>query len=46
VEAVLKGVEGMSFVYLQPVDVIRHRLVKNILEAYETFGESPEPDAV
>jgi phosphate starvation-inducible protein PhoH and related proteins len=45
VEAVLKGVEGMSFIYLQPVDVIRHRLVKNILEAYEAFGESPEPDA-
>ncbi|MGH7457532.1 MAG: PhoH family protein [Longimicrobiaceae bacterium] len=35
VERVLKGVEGIGFVYLQPEDVIRHRLVKEILRAYE-----------
>ena len=34
VEAVLKGIEGISFVYLEPGDVVRHRLVKDIIDAY------------
>ena len=31
----LKGVEGIGFVELGPEDVIRHKIVKNIIEAYE-----------
>ena len=31
----LKGVEGIGFVELGPKDVIRHKIVKNIIEAYE-----------
>ncbi len=34
---VLKGIEGISFVYLDGTDVVRHRLVKNIISAYETY---------
>ncbi len=38
VEQVLKGIEGIAFVYLQPTDVIRHRLVKEIIRAYAAAG--------
>jgi phosphate starvation-inducible PhoH-like protein len=32
---VLKGVKGIGFVKLDSADVVRHRLVKDIIEAYE-----------
>jgi phosphate starvation-inducible protein PhoH and related proteins len=35
VEAVLKGIEGIGFVYLSGSDVVRHRLVKDIIRAYD-----------
>ncbi len=38
VEAILKGIEGISFVYLNAADVVRHRLVKDIIEAYAAAG--------
>jgi len=38
VQDVLKGVEGISFVYFDRNDVVRHRLVKDIIDAYEKFG--------
>lgn len=34
VEQILKGIEGIAFVYMQPTDVIRHKLVKDIIRAY------------
>ena len=34
IENILKPVAGIEFVYLDPVDVIRHRLVKDIIRAY------------
>jgi len=34
VERILKGIEGIAFVYLDGADVIRHRLVKEIIRAY------------
>jgi phosphate starvation-inducible PhoH-like protein len=34
VEAILQGVEGIEFIYLDDTDVIRHRLVKDIIRAY------------
>jgi phosphate starvation-inducible PhoH-like protein len=34
IEQVLTGIEGISFVYLQGGDVVRHRLVKEIIAAY------------
>jgi phosphate starvation-inducible protein PhoH and related proteins len=35
VEQVLKGIEGIAFVYLSGQDVVRHRLVKDIIRAYD-----------
>jgi len=32
---ILKGIKGISFVYLDKSDVVRHRLVKDIINAYE-----------
>jgi phosphate starvation-inducible protein PhoH and related proteins len=34
VEAILKGIEGINFTYLEAEDVVRHRLVKDIIDAY------------
>jgi phosphate starvation-inducible PhoH-like protein len=34
VEAILRGVGGIEFIYLDDTDVIRHRLVKDIIRAY------------
>ena len=32
---ILKGIKGIAIVYLDSTDIIRHRLVKSIVEAYE-----------
>jgi phosphate starvation-inducible PhoH-like protein len=34
---VLTGVEGVGFVYFDKRDVVRHRLVQSIIEAYERY---------
>ncbi len=34
IEDVLKGIDGIEFVYMQATDVLRHRLVKEIIRAY------------
>lgn len=34
VERILQGIDGIEFVYLDETDVIRHRLVKDIIRAY------------
>jgi len=39
VEEILKGIEGIAFVYLDARDVIRHRLVKDIIRAYAEADE-------
>lgn len=46
VERVLKGVEGIAMVYLDPSDIIRHRLVKHILRAYEMVSEADGEERV
>ncbi len=37
--AVLKNVDGIDFVYLDGDDVVRHKVVKNIIKAYNQFNE-------
>ena len=37
---VLKGVEGISFVYFDDRDVVRHPLVQRIVKAYERYNET------
>jgi phosphate starvation-inducible PhoH-like protein len=32
---ILKNVEGIAFIYLTAEDVVRHRIVKNIIKAYD-----------
>jgi phosphate starvation-inducible PhoH-like protein len=34
IEQILKSVDGIDFVYLSESDVVRHRLVKEIIRAY------------
>jgi phosphate starvation-inducible PhoH-like protein len=34
IERILKGIEGIAFIYLDGRDVVRHRLVKDIIRAY------------
>ncbi len=44
IQEVLKSVQGVSFAYLDASDVVRHRLVKDIINAYDRFqnGNSGE----
>ncbi len=39
IQEVLTKIEGIDFVYFDKNDVVRHRLVKEIIEAYGVFGE-------
>ncbi|MEK6598500.1 MAG: PhoH family protein, partial [Gemmatimonadota bacterium] len=34
VERILLGIEGLAFVYLDESDVVRHKLVRQIIRAY------------
>ncbi|MEW6066828.1 MAG: PhoH family protein [Nitrospirota bacterium] len=36
-EKILKGVEGIQFVYFSEKDVVRHKLVQEIVKAYERY---------
>lgn len=38
IQNILLKVDGVSFVYLEKKDVVRHRLVKDIINAYEEFS--------
>jgi phosphate starvation-inducible protein PhoH and related proteins len=37
IQSILKSIEGVAFIYLDKSDVVRHRLVKDIIDAYETY---------
>jgi len=41
--SVLGGVEGISFVYFDEKDVVRHRLVQAVIKAYEAYGAAQTP---
>ncbi|MGW8283762.1 MAG: PhoH family protein [Gemmatimonadota bacterium] len=45
IERVLSNVEGISFVYLEETDVVRHRLVKDIIRAYAVRDDASNADA-
>ncbi|MDQ7794085.1 MAG: PhoH family protein [bacterium] len=40
VRRVLRGVEGIEFVYLTERDVVRHELVQKIIKAYEEYDQA------
>jgi phosphate starvation-inducible PhoH-like protein len=37
IQEVLRGIEGIAFVYFDRNDVVRHRLVKDIIDAYDKY---------
>jgi phosphate starvation-inducible PhoH-like protein len=45
VEAILGDVDGIEVVYLDAKDVIRHRLVKDIIKAYARDGDEGDEEA-
>lgn len=43
---ILKGVKGISFIELSKKDIVRHKLVTRIVEAYEKFEEKEKAERV
>jgi len=39
VEEILTDIDGISFIHLGARDVVRHKIVQDIVEAYRTYGE-------
>lgn len=39
-QEILSGIPGVGFVYLDKKDVVRHKLVKDIIDAYEKFYDN------
>lgn len=39
IQKILKDIDGISFVYLDQNDVVRHKLVRDIIEAYDKYEE-------
>jgi len=37
VQEILNGVDGIDFIYFNKNDVVRHRLVRDIINAYDEF---------
>ncbi|GBD97204.1 MAG TPA: PhoH family protein [Nitrospirae bacterium] len=44
-EKILKGIKGLCFVYFSEKDVVRHKLVQEIVKAYEKFEKSRNNNA-
>jgi len=42
VQEILKGIEGIEIAHLGAKDVVRHKIVQDIVEAYREFGEQQE----
>jgi phosphate starvation-inducible PhoH-like protein len=43
VEDILEGIDGISFVHLGGKDVVRHKIVQDIVEAYGRYGAQRPP---
>lgn len=46
IQDILHGVEGVSFVYLDRNDVVRHKLVKDIIDAYDKYHNGSQPSTI
>jgi phosphate starvation-inducible protein PhoH and related proteins len=44
IQEVLKKVQGVAFCYFDKNDVVRHRLVKDIVDAYDRYQAHSSPD--
>ena len=38
IQEIVKGIDGIEFIYLTERDVVRHRLVREIIRAYDQYG--------
>jgi phosphate starvation-inducible PhoH-like protein len=45
VQEILEGIEGIEFCHLGARDVVRHKIVQDIVEAYRRFGEQRDATA-
>ena len=45
VQEILEGIEGIEFCHLGARDVVRHKIVQDIVEAYRRFGEQRDASA-
>jgi phosphate starvation-inducible PhoH-like protein len=45
VQEILEGIEGIAFCHLGARDVVRHKIVQDIVEAYRVFGEQRDAAA-
>ncbi len=43
VGAVLSKIPDIAFVYFDSKDVVRHKLVQDIVSAYKVYGDTPQP---
>ncbi|MHC1738165.1 MAG: PhoH family protein [Ignavibacteriaceae bacterium] len=43
-QEILKNIKGVGFVYMDKRDVVRHKLVKDIIEAYENVYKTNTPE--
>jgi phosphate starvation-inducible PhoH-like protein len=41
IEDILSGIDGIEFIHLGARDVVRHKIVQDIVEAYRRFSERP-----
>jgi len=39
-QAIVKGIDGIRFIYFSEKDVVRHRLVRDIIRAYDSYEAS------
>ncbi|MDZ7765336.1 MAG: PhoH family protein [Melioribacteraceae bacterium] len=44
VQKILENVDGVDFIYFDKRDVVRHKLVKDIINAYEKFGNGDKEE--
>ena len=44
VQEILYGIDGVAFAYLDARDVVRHKIVQQIVEAYRRFAEADHGD--
>ena len=40
IQNIVKGIDGIEFVYLTEKDVVRHRLVRDIIIAYSEYEDA------
>ena len=45
IQEILNGVDGVAFSYFSRNDVVRHKLVKDIIDAYDKYHNNGRPEA-